>query len=109
MGSAQLRAAYDRRTTSRAAALKVKNEGGRGSAFAAEHHAEFTQHMQEARTRVEQRRATRGQANRARRERVHVPTKKQTYWSALVPLGVVALYAFNHFVFNSLNPEKHAS
>uniref|UniRef100_A0A7S1GF81 J domain-containing protein n=1 Tax=Bicosoecida sp. CB-2014 TaxID=1486930 RepID=A0A7S1GF81_9STRA len=101
-----LRGAYDRRSTSRAAALKVKNEGNRGRTFDAEAHHEASATMHEARSRLDQRNQRRGASNRARREKVHVPTTKQTYWRMLVPLSVVALYAFNHVVFKTLNPER---
>ena len=42
----------------------------------------------------------RGAVNPAKRTKVDMPTRKQTYWRMLFPVSIILLWIFNAYYFN---------
>lgn len=101
LGSGVSRREYDSARAAKAAALQRATEG---SGFNEVHHREWSQAMRDGRDTVRGMQQERGKAMRENRVRVYVPTKKQTTMRLLAPLAILALFAFNHFVWNKTRP-----
>lgn len=108
----RLRAEYDAETWAKSAQLRSRNEAG-GAMWDA---ASFSQHadttfrksMFDANSRFRKGAASRGALNRARRERIDVPTQRETWKKLMFPAAMVGIWVFNYFAFmNDASPISH--
>ena len=98
LGDENKRRDYDLEQARIVDAIRAKNEG---NAWTAEGDEQFRRSRFTAANKLRADVTQRGYENRQHRQKVNIPTQKQTYWRMTYPVAILGLWAFNYWYFHA--------